>query len=112
MYMKVSLVLCWEFFPLTAAHDQLDPHHSCAIENAKRYKDLIYGQSKHSIEVLFIVIITFFFIENLCCEWFLYLFSPGKWIYELMLVSKGVMQLGWCTSKCRFTQEVSAVLVF
>ncbi|XP_025107715.1 E3 ubiquitin-protein ligase RNF123-like isoform X1 [Pomacea canaliculata] len=29
----------------------------------------------------------------------------GKWIYEIMLGSKGVMQLGWCTLNCRFSQE-------
>ncbi|GFR90667.1 E3 ubiquitin-protein ligase RNF123 [Elysia marginata] len=38
-------------------------------------------------------------IKGNCCVY------EGKWVYELMLVSKGVMQLGWCTSKCRFTQE-------
>ena len=31
----------------------------------------------------------------------------GKWVYEVMLGSKGVMQLGWCTLNCRFSQEVS-----
>ena len=30
----------------------------------------------------------------------------GKWMYELMLGSKGVMQVGWCTIKCKFSQEV------
>ncbi|XP_070557692.1 E3 ubiquitin-protein ligase RNF123-like isoform X4 [Ptychodera flava] len=30
----------------------------------------------------------------------------GKWVYEVMLGSKGVMQLGWCTLKCKFHQEV------
>ncbi|KAK7493950.1 hypothetical protein BaRGS_00014832, partial [Batillaria attramentaria] len=29
----------------------------------------------------------------------------GKWVYEVMLGSKGVMQLGWCTLSCRFSQE-------
>lgn len=29
----------------------------------------------------------------------------GKWIYELMLGSKGVMQIGWCTINCQFSQE-------
>lgn len=29
----------------------------------------------------------------------------GKWVYEIMLGSKGVMQLGWCTLNCRFSQE-------
>lgn len=29
----------------------------------------------------------------------------GKWLYEVMLGSKGVMQLGWCTLSCRFSQE-------
>lgn len=29
----------------------------------------------------------------------------GKWIYELLLGSKGVMQVGWCTVKCKFTEE-------
>ncbi|KAL5013113.1 hypothetical protein ScPMuIL_007383 [Solemya velum] len=34
-----------------------------------------------------------------CCVY------KGKWIYELMLGSKGVMQLGWCTANCRFHNE-------
>lgn len=29
----------------------------------------------------------------------------GKWMYEVMLWSKGVMQLGWCTINCKFTFE-------
>ncbi|KAK6174817.1 hypothetical protein SNE40_013392 [Patella caerulea] len=29
----------------------------------------------------------------------------GKWIYELWLGSKGVMQLGWCTLNCKFSLE-------
>ncbi|XP_015584850.1 E3 ubiquitin-protein ligase RNF123 isoform X2 [Cephus cinctus] len=29
----------------------------------------------------------------------------GKWIYELQLGSKGVMQVGWGTIKCEFNQE-------
>ncbi|XP_055999540.1 E3 ubiquitin-protein ligase RNF123-like isoform X2 [Ostrea edulis] len=29
----------------------------------------------------------------------------GKWMYEVMLWSKGVMQLGWCTIKCKFSFE-------
>jgi len=32
--------------------------------------------------------------------------STGKWIYEVLLGSKGVMQIGWCTLKCRFSFEV------
>jgi hypothetical protein len=35
-----------------------------------------------------------------CC------FKTGKWQYEVMLGSKGIMQLGWCTSDCKFTPEV------
>ncbi|GAB1599201.1 E3 ubiquitin-protein ligase RNF123-like isoform X2 [Argonauta hians] len=34
-----------------------------------------------------------------CCVY------KGKWIYELMLGSKGVMQVGWCTINCQFYQE-------
>lgn len=34
-----------------------------------------------------------------CCVY------QGKWMYELMLGSKGVMQVGWCTIKCKFSQE-------
>lgn len=34
-----------------------------------------------------------------CCVY------QGKWSYELMLGSKGVMQVGWCTIKCKFSQE-------
>lgn len=29
----------------------------------------------------------------------------GKWMYELQLRSKGVMQIGWCSAQCRFTQD-------
>lgn len=29
----------------------------------------------------------------------------GKWQYEICLNSKGVMQVGWATHKCRFSQE-------
>lgn len=29
----------------------------------------------------------------------------GKWAFEVMLGSKGVMQVGWCTVKCKFSQE-------
>eukprot|EP00794_Sanderia_malayensis_P005876 gene5877-6566_t len=29
----------------------------------------------------------------------------GKWMYEVLLGSKGIMQLGWATLKCRFTNE-------
>lgn len=29
----------------------------------------------------------------------------GKWQYEVMIGTKGVMQVGWATHKCRFSQE-------
>lgn len=29
----------------------------------------------------------------------------GKWMYEVQLRSKGVMQIGWCSAGCRFTQD-------
>lgn len=29
----------------------------------------------------------------------------GKWLYELQLGSKGVMQVGWGTAQCKFSQE-------
>lgn len=31
---------------------------------------------------------------------------PGKWIYEVLISSQGLMQIGWCTINCRFNQEV------
>jgi len=34
------------------------------------------------------------------------LLITGKWVYEVLLGSKGVMQIGWCTLKCRFSAEV------
>lgn len=34
-----------------------------------------------------------------CCVY------KGKWMYEVQLRSKGVMQIGWCSSKCTFTQD-------
>ena len=30
----------------------------------------------------------------------------GKWIYEVLISSQGLMQIGWCTLNCRFNQEV------
>ncbi|KAH0568854.1 E3 ubiquitin-protein ligase RNF123-like [Cotesia glomerata] len=32
-------------------------------------------------------------------------FFEGKWMYELQLGSKGVMQVGWGTAQCKFSQE-------
>ncbi|EDO32967.1 predicted protein [Nematostella vectensis] len=29
----------------------------------------------------------------------------GKWMYEILLGSKGIMQLGWATLGCKFTNE-------
>uniref|UniRef100_A0A8C4QLI2 E3 ubiquitin-protein ligase RNF123 n=1 Tax=Eptatretus burgeri TaxID=7764 RepID=A0A8C4QLI2_EPTBU len=29
----------------------------------------------------------------------------GRWMYEVMLSSQGLMQIGWCTLECRFNQE-------
>lgn len=29
----------------------------------------------------------------------------GKWMYEVQLASKGLMQIGWCTAKCKFNYE-------
>lgn len=31
---------------------------------------------------------------------------PGKWVYEVLISSQGLMQIGWCTINCRFNQEV------
>lgn len=33
---------------------------------------------------------------------------PGKWVYEVLISSQGLMQVGWCTISCRFNQEVGA----
>lgn len=33
---------------------------------------------------------------------------PGKWVYEVLISSQGLMQIGWCTINCRFNQEVCA----
>ena len=30
----------------------------------------------------------------------------GKWVYEVLISSQGLMQIGWCTLNCRFNQEV------
>ncbi|XP_064483653.1 E3 ubiquitin-protein ligase RNF123-like isoform X2 [Ornithodoros turicata] len=38
-------------------------------------------------------------IRGTCCVF------KGKWHYELMLGSKGVMQVGWATYNCKFSQE-------
>ncbi|XP_015423767.1 PREDICTED: E3 ubiquitin-protein ligase RNF123 [Myotis davidii] len=32
----------------------------------------------------------------------------GKWVYEVLISSQGLMQIGWCTINCRFNQEVRA----
>lgn len=29
----------------------------------------------------------------------------GKWVYEVLISSQGLMQIGWCTVSCRFNQE-------
>ncbi|XP_069500288.1 E3 ubiquitin-protein ligase RNF123 isoform X2 [Ambystoma mexicanum] len=29
----------------------------------------------------------------------------GKWLYEVLISSQGLMQIGWCTVNCRFNQE-------
>ncbi|XP_021523276.2 E3 ubiquitin-protein ligase RNF123 isoform X5 [Aotus nancymaae] len=29
----------------------------------------------------------------------------GKWVYEVLISSQGLMQIGWCTISCRFNQE-------
>ncbi|EFB13925.1 hypothetical protein PANDA_009342 [Ailuropoda melanoleuca] len=29
----------------------------------------------------------------------------GKWLYEVLISSQGLMQIGWCTISCRFNQE-------
>ncbi|XP_055377471.1 E3 ubiquitin-protein ligase RNF123 [Condylostylus longicornis] len=29
----------------------------------------------------------------------------GKWMYEIQLHTKGVMQIGWCSNKCTFTAD-------
>lgn len=34
----------------------------------------------------------------------------GKWIYEVLISSQGLMQIGWCTLNCRFNQEVVQLL--
>ncbi|KAI8343143.1 hypothetical protein BC941DRAFT_87839 [Chlamydoabsidia padenii] len=31
--------------------------------------------------------------------------KTGKWYYEALLLSSGIMQLGWATSRCRFSPE-------
>lgn len=33
------------------------------------------------------------------CVW------KGKWYYETLLLTSGIMQLGWATIRCRFTPE-------
>lgn len=29
----------------------------------------------------------------------------GKWMYEVHLSSKGIMQIGWCSNLCQFTLD-------
>ncbi|KAM3915781.1 E3 ubiquitin-protein ligase RNF123 isoform 2-T2 [Leptodactylus fuscus] len=29
----------------------------------------------------------------------------GRWLYEVLISSQGLMQIGWCTLSCRFNQE-------
>ncbi|KAI8341037.1 hypothetical protein BC941DRAFT_415669 [Chlamydoabsidia padenii] len=31
--------------------------------------------------------------------------KKGRWYYEVLLVTEGIMQIGWCTNKCRFVPE-------
>ncbi|RXM97853.1 E3 ubiquitin-protein ligase RNF123 [Acipenser ruthenus] len=35
----------------------------------------------------------------------------GKWSYEVLISSQGLMQIGWCTLNCRFNQECKVYLV-
>ena len=30
----------------------------------------------------------------------------GKWMFEVLLGTRGIMQLGWATVNCQFTNEV------
>lgn len=34
-----------------------------------------------------------------CCVY------KGKWMYEVQLRTKGIMQIGWCSAKCNFTED-------
>ena len=36
----------------------------------------------------------------------IYSYYLDKWMYEVLLGSKGIMQLGWATVRCKFTNEV------
>jgi Kip1 ubiquitination-promoting complex protein 1 len=38
--------------------------------------------------------------------WYFYALCLGKWQYEVQLGSKGVMQIGWATIDCKFSQEI------
>lgn len=38
--------------------------------------------------------------------------SAGKWAYEVLISSQGLMQIGWCTLNCRFNQEVNTNFLF
>ena len=29
----------------------------------------------------------------------------GKWMYEILLGTPGLMQVGWCTASCKFNRE-------
>ncbi|CAO3595774.1 unnamed protein product [Absidia cylindrospora] len=31
--------------------------------------------------------------------------KKGRWYYEVLLVTEGIMQIGWCTNRCRFVPE-------
>ncbi|KAI8089995.1 concanavalin A-like lectin/glucanase domain-containing protein, partial [Halteromyces radiatus] len=31
--------------------------------------------------------------------------KKGRWYYEVLLVTEGIMQIGWCTKRCRFVAE-------
>jgi Kip1 ubiquitination-promoting complex protein 1 len=33
-------------------------------------------------------------------------YVSGKWQYEVQLGSTGVMQIGWATIDCKFSQEI------
>ncbi|XP_014394481.1 PREDICTED: E3 ubiquitin-protein ligase RNF123 [Myotis brandtii] len=41
---------------------------------------------------------------SVCLPGLTWLF-PGKWVYEVLISSQGLMQIGWCTINCRFNQE-------
>lgn len=62
------------------------------------------------MRMMTIVVIRMYMRSVFSCSRFLFV-SAGKWAYEVLISSQGLMQIGWCTLYCRFNQEVTFIVL-